>query len=174
MNSDSQALVHAGKDFGRYTGIFNEFLSCIKLSDKAFLKLTEYFKTVDRDVVVVMTGDHSPSFVKDRAFRDMGGRDDPLSLSSTPYIIWSNRELNRPENSDVISMPLLLPTAFEASGMRLSPYFEFLSRLREDVPVFSWRDDHDLLEPQRVLLNRYYSFEFMNYTEPEATREFWI
>ena len=174
VNPESETLVHVGKDFGKYTGIFNEFISCIRLSDVAFMKLTEYFKTVDRDVLIVMTGDHSPSFVKDRAFSDLGGKDDLLSLSSTPYIIWSNRELNRPEKSDLISMPFLLPTAFEAAGMRLSPYFEFLSKLRQEVPVLAGEDDNDLSESQRRLLDRYYSFEYLSYTEPEMTRGLFI
>ncbi|MBO4374640.1 MAG: sulfatase-like hydrolase/transferase [Lachnospiraceae bacterium] len=174
VNPEDDIIVHSGRDFGKYTRIVNEFLSCISLSDEAFLKLTEYFKKTDRDVVIVMTGDHSPSFVNERDFRDITGTDDLLKLCSTPYIIWSNRELARPAGCETISMPFLLPVAFEAAGMKLSPYMDFLTKLRQEVPVFPGNDEDVLPEEKRELLSRYYSFEYLNYSEPNVTREFWL
>ena len=43
----------------------NEYLTSIKLSDEAFMYLVNYFKTIDRPVVICMVGDHSPAFAKD-------------------------------------------------------------------------------------------------------------
>ena len=173
VNPEGEAIVHAGRDFGKYTRIINEFLSGISLSDEAFLKLTEYFKKADRDVVIVMTGDHSPSFVMERDFGSMTGTDDQLLLTSTPYIIWSNRGLAQPEACGTISMPFLLPTAFEAAGMQLCPYYEMLAGLRRSVPVFPGNDEKVLSDEKRELLDRYYSFEYLNYSEPDLTKNCW-
>ncbi len=173
-NTDDLSLIHTGGDFGKFNHIFDEFLSCIKLSDDAFMELISFFETVERDVIIVMTGDHAPSFVKEKDYLDLGGKDDFLSMSSTPYIIWSNRELHKPENTDAISMPYLLPTVFEAAGMRLPSYYDFLADMRTKIPVLKRSDDSGLSEEERKLLEFYYSFEYLNYSEPDATREFWV
>ncbi|MCR5651499.1 MAG: LTA synthase family protein [Lachnospiraceae bacterium] len=172
-NTEEQMLVKSGKDFGKYTHIINEFQSCIRLSDDALTEFIDHFRTVDRDVVIVMTGDHAPSFVKDRDFHELGGKDDFLALGSTPYIIWSNRELKALENMDVISMPLLLPAVFDAAGMKQSPYCSFLNLLRHEVPILRGTDDKNLSERERDLLNRYYSLEYLNYSEPEKFVDYW-
>lgn len=35
-------------------------------------------------------------------------------------------------------------------------------------------DDSGLSDEERKLLELYYSFEYLNYTETNATREFWV
>lgn len=39
---------------------FSQYLSLVRESDRAFEKLIDYYKTVDRDVIILMFGDHQP------------------------------------------------------------------------------------------------------------------
>ena len=62
MNPPEADTVHVSEDYGEYTQIINEYLSCIRLSDIAFKDLTDYFRSVDKSVIICMLGDHSPVF----------------------------------------------------------------------------------------------------------------
>ena len=61
QNASELDTVHIKNDFGDLSDDVEEFLSSLYLSAKAFRELTEYFTTVDRDVIICMVGDHAPS-----------------------------------------------------------------------------------------------------------------
>ncbi len=134
LNPDSADTVHSLTDFGEYSDDMNEFLSCIKKSDLAFKKLTEYFKDSDRDVIICMVGDHAPSF----AVELLGDIDmeETFALRSTPYVIWSNfdTDYNVPKN---LSMPYIVPTVLDMAGIKLSPFYSHMLSLREQAPVLT-------------------------------------
>ena len=141
QNDASYDLVHTGRDYGEETESVNEFLTSISFSDDAFSLLVDYFKDVDRDVVICMVGDHCPSFASGIVDEEYLEDEDlaRLHLSSTPFVIWSNHiELERPEElPERMSMIYVLPTALEASGIQLSGFYDYLVELRDKVPVLS-------------------------------------
>ncbi len=134
LNSDEHDTVHCLTDFGEYTDDMNEFLSCVRKSDEAFKKLTEYFEDSERDVIICMVGDHAPSF----AVELLGDIDmqETFALRSTPYVIWTNFETDYavPQN---LSMPYIVPTVLDMAEISLSPFYSHMLKLRKDVPVLT-------------------------------------
>jgi phosphoglycerol transferase MdoB-like AlkP superfamily enzyme len=135
LNPKESDIVNCLTDFGDYTDDMSEYLSCIKKTDEAFKKLTEYYESIDRDVIVCMVGDHAPSFatelVKDFSLENT------FALRSTPYVIWSNFDIDTKDIPVKMSMPYLVPTVLDAAGVSLSPYYSQMLKLREEVPVLS-------------------------------------
>ncbi len=134
LNPEDEDTVHSLTDFGDYTDDMNEFLSCVKKSDEAFKRLTEYFESSDRDVIICMVGDHAPSF----AVELLGDIDmeETFALRSTPFVIWANFETDYvvPQK---LSMPYLVPTVLDMAEISLSPFYSHMLRLRNEVPVLT-------------------------------------
>lgn len=132
LNEDSADTVHSLTDFGDYTDDVNEFLTGIRMSDEAFKKLTEYFETVDRPVVVCMVGDHAPSFAQE--LNTNRSEETVFKLRSTPYVMWANFDLNQ-TGTENTSMPMIMPKLFEISGVPLSPFYSYMLDLSRNVPI---------------------------------------
>ncbi len=133
INDESLDTVHSLDDFGEHTALLNEFMSCVKKSDEAFKKLTEYFEKSDRDVIICMVGDHAPSFATEMV--DSSNLDVTFALRSTPYVIWSNFDMGEKTVPQTISMPFLVPSVLNFADIPLSVYYEQLLSLRDKAPV---------------------------------------
>ncbi len=134
LNPDSYDDVRSLTDFGDYTDDMNEFLSCIRKSDEAFKSLTEYFENSDRDVIICMVGDHAPSFAV-----ELSGDIDmekTFRLRSTPFVIWTNFETEY-EVPEKLSMPYIVPTVLDMAGIKLSPFYSHMLKLRNEAPVLT-------------------------------------
>ena len=93
VNPPEQDLIHAQYDANpAMNDVLSEFLSCVSLSDQAFVDLCDYFRTVDRKVIVCMLGDHSPSFVEDITTKELGDRKE-IAQATVPLVIWANFDL---------------------------------------------------------------------------------
>lgn len=136
INDSSDDIVHVSNDFGDSTEKVNEYLSCIKQSDEAFKRLTDYFSSVDRDVVVCMVGDHSPYLAGAIMKEGFSEAEKSLRLRGTPFMIWSNREL---EGADTgyISLNYLPSIILDVAGIPSMPYYKYMGQLREKLPVVS-------------------------------------
>ena len=183
-NEDKDDLIRIKGDFGEYTDDLNEYLSCMKLSDEALGYLISYYENVDRNVIVVMAGDHCPSFLPN-LISDAGDVDINLKIRSTPFLIWSNHiDLDKSifKNSDrsQISMNYLVPLALKAAGMPLSGYYEDLIELREYYPILdkdngyydSEYEYHSFTDEKELpdILKRYYYIEYINIEQPDKVR----
>lgn len=176
INSEKEDLVNVSKDFGEYTDDIAEFQSCISLSDLAFKELTEYFENSDREVVICMVGDHAPSFAKEL----LGEIDleETFALRSTPYVVWSNFEMNK-NFPKVTSMPFVAPMVFDGAGCTMSPFYRYLAKMQTEIPVltafglyktadgelYNYKDD----TPHREVLNIYFDMVYNN-ASPDAKR----
>lgn len=135
MNESVDDIVHVNEDFGQYTEQINEFLSCMYLSDLALKDLIEYYSNVDRPVVLCMVGDHSPAFANEIVdnMDDIATR---LKLCSTPFLIWANYPIEE-KNLGYIGMNALVPNILKVADMPLSPYYQYILSMSEQVPVIT-------------------------------------
>ena len=140
MNNPEKDTVHVLNDYGEYTDQINEYLTSIKLSDEAFMYLVNYFKTIDRPVVICMVGDHSPAFAKDIVDKKYEN-DKKIRLRETPFIIWSNQKIDE-TTQETISMNYLVPLIFEKMGIKESSYYTYMNQLREDIPILTSYGDY--------------------------------
>ncbi|MBE6024730.1 MAG: LTA synthase family protein [Cellulosilyticum sp.] len=177
LNSYDENIIHLSNDYGDYTSQLDEYNSCIYLSDQAIGKLISYYETVDRDVVVVMLGDHCPNIlsnVVNEYYSDIDVDERNLKMRSVPYVIWSNNDElltdNRPQ--ETLGLVYLMPTVLESAGMQMSAYYEYLLELRDDVPIltkygyyydkygkmYSYSEDSEYTDD----INYYFGLEYSN------------
>lgn len=174
-NSADDVIVHAGTDYGTFDKQIDEFLSCISLSDEAFVELTEYFREVDRDVILCMVGDHAPSFVKEVTDDGLSRQEQELYLRSTPFVIWTNYEIEE-QDMGFISMNYIASLVLDIAGIVKSPYYQYMSDMMERIPVITSygvvRDKEGILYdivgeemPYTQLVGTYLMLEYNNLRE---------
>lgn len=117
------------------------YLSSISLSDKALGELTDYFRNVDEEVIIVMFGDHYPHIMEftEQLYGNSVSTlstEDYSRLHQTPFLIWSNKGLE-PQRIEDISLNYLSIEVFKAAGIPLSPYQQALEDIRKDIPIIS-------------------------------------
>lgn len=134
MNPPEADTVHSLTDFGNYTDDIDEFLSCIRESDRAFSQLTEYFSKQERDVIICMVGDHAPAFAAELV--DTSELEVTFKLRSTPFVIWSNFDMDYSAPAE-LSMPFIVPTVLQSAGVSLSPYYSHMLDMSLETPVIT-------------------------------------
>ncbi|MCR4727495.1 MAG: sulfatase-like hydrolase/transferase [Lachnospiraceae bacterium] len=118
-----------------------EYLSLARKSDDAFKELIEYFKTVERPVVVCMFGDHQPLLGDDFYRTIYEGRDLTDTEKNdlkyiTPYVLWSNYNLEFTDLKD-FSANYLGAVLLDEIGLPMSGFRKFQRNLMEEIPVLS-------------------------------------
>ncbi len=128
------------------------YLSLIRMSDEAFERLTEYFAELDEPTILVMYGDHQPSFTdkdvellsKYPAWNDAQMQD--ISRHYVPYVIWANYDIGEEDRMgtdrtqaalDTLSANYLGSTVLQCAGLELSSYDRYLLDLQGSVPALS-------------------------------------
>lgn len=119
------------------TDVVNEFLTSISLSDEAFLELTDYFKNVDRHVIVCMVGDHCPSFAGEIANIGLSSDEKALRLRETPFYIWSNYTREESDKLESVGMIYVAPLLLRVADILLSGYYQYLLDIKEQVPIIT-------------------------------------
>lgn len=139
MNPNEDDIVHVLNNYDGLEQQLNEYLTSIRQSDIAFKNITDYFTTVDRPVVVCMVGDHSPIFASDIVDVKYSPEEKKKLLRSTPFIIWTNYESSS-QDLGYISLNYLLPVLLENAQIATSPYYDYLIKLRKEVPILTSYD----------------------------------
>jgi len=136
QNESELDTVNIGKDLGQYTDDVNEFLSSLTLSSEAFADLISELSDSDRPVIVLMVGDHAPSFIGDIPYSTNGNKVDPsVTQRTVPYYVWSNTELNQEVFTQSSTLTDLVPMLLKAADMPLSRYYQMINDLHVNVPI---------------------------------------
>lgn len=113
----------------------NEYLTCIRMSDQAFVSLCDYFQSVDRPVIVCMVGDHSPSFINSVTTRDLG-EETKIRQAAVPFVMWANFPLSETEVGNC-SVTALGPMLLEQAGVKMTPFYRYVLELNAQFPVIT-------------------------------------
>ena len=176
QNKYDQNPIRVLNDYGDYTNQLSEFESCIYYSDNSFSMLVDYFNSIDRDVVILMVGDHCPgilSEVMNDYYPEYDG-DRDLNIRSVPYYIWTNNpEIMRSTLVDKdISLFYLVPTVFSLFDVPSSNYYRYLNYLKEEIPILTKYGKYydanmnnysfDSSSKYDCLINDYFLIEYAN------------
>ena len=135
-NDESFDTVHVGEDYGDLTDDLNEYLTSIQVSGTAFRSLTEQLAASDRPTVVCMLGDHAPSFIGRLPARsDFSDTEKQIRQRMVPYVIWSNFDLDLPEQTDYASAVDLMAMVYRAASLPTSAYQDEILKLHDLVPI---------------------------------------
>lgn len=136
QNPNQADTVHLKEYVGAYPEEeLNEYLSCIRMSDQAFVSLCDYFQSVDRPVIVCMVGDHSPSFIDNVTTRDLGA-ETQIRQAAMPFVMWANFPLSEAEVGDR-SVTALGPMLLEQAGVAMTPFYRYVLKLNTQFPVIT-------------------------------------
>ena len=104
--------------------------------------LIEYFSKQKDPTVIVFFGDHEPGLSNEVYSKILGKNVEKLSaeenmnLYKTPFLIWANYDIEEQENVN-ISMNSLSTLMLESTGMKLSPFNQFLLDIHKQIPVLT-------------------------------------
>ena len=120
--------------------------SSVRMADDALRQLISYLETADEPTVLLFFGDHEPRLSNEfysSWFTDENGLDleTTAQLHKTPFFIWGNYDLNTDAaaKGSTVSLNYLSTVLFQAAGIKLSPYQEYLADLRMEHPVITAR-----------------------------------
>lgn len=144
----------------------NQYLTIINRSDQALEYLVNYFKTVEKDVVLLFFGDHFPrisnEFYSEIYKEGFETLEEQMLQYKVPFVIWTNFDIE--ENIvECTSLNYLSNYVYKAAEMELSPYNRFLDEMMEYVPAIN--------------AHGYYSKEkgkFISLDEAEGNEAKWI
>lgn len=153
-----------------------QYLSVIHETDKAVERLITYFQGVDEDVVIVFFGDHQPK-INDSFYDTISGTtadtlNEKQKRYEIPFFVWANYDIEE-EYIDRTSLNYLSSYVYDAAGITLPPYNQFLVEMEEVIPAinangFYSMDDGGYLtfdeakEEERVWLESYKALQYNN------------
>lgn len=119
-----------------------KYLTLMKKSDVAFENLVNYFEKQEEKTIILMFGDHQPSDYITNTFLKLTGRErdgadaDNVFFDNyiVPFILWANYDIEE-EEIEAISLNYLGGLLMEKAGIPGTPYQDFLSDMRKDLPV---------------------------------------
>ncbi|MEA5051073.1 MAG: LTA synthase family protein [Oscillospiraceae bacterium] len=138
-----------------------------KLTDDAIGVLLDYFSQSDRDVIVVMYGDHQTEVADgfNEATGFLAGKDELqyyVATHKTPYLVWSNTQQVPAQSFGTLSLNSLLPVALNAYQAPRPAYFDWLvQETKNGSYAFVSSDVAGMTDG---------SFEFFDEKEPEINR----
>ena len=134
------------------TNGINNYFTLIRESDAAFEELVNYFSKQDEPTIILMYGDHQPSWdddskkVWDQHFIATDKAEQTRDKYYVPYIMWANYDIDEYDGlkwgdnqgeKNVISMNYLSSKLLEAAGVELSDYDKYLLNLHETIPAIT-------------------------------------
>lgn len=125
-----------------YISYLNNYLSLLYESDVAFENLVEYYSTVDEPTVIIMFGDHQTNDhvmypILSATGIDMANADLETQQQryKTPYIMWSNYDMNAEKMPDEMSLSYLGGLLMDACGIPLTPFQIWQKELIPEYPI---------------------------------------
>lgn len=118
------------------------YLNLIHHSDTALKSLIEYFSKQKDPTVIVFFGDHEPGLSNEVYSKilvknvEKLSAEENMNLYKTPFLIWANYDIEEQENVN-ISMNYLSTLMLESTGMKLSPFNQFLLDIHKQIPVLT-------------------------------------
>ena len=130
---------------------FTNYIQGVYDSNEMFLKLTDYLKKSEEPTILIMFGDHLPPL----EFNDYTN----LELHTTPYIIWSNYDLDLSKIQDNMGPSLLSINIMRLANINMSWYLKYFEELYSIYPAINneFIIDHyyNLIDEETIMNNEY-------------------
>lgn len=146
----------------------------LRRSDEALKYLIEQLDNLDRPTLLVFFGDHLPSLgINKSLYKETGyitnekTLSERLAMAQTPLLMYANFDIPN-DNLGLVSPIYFSNLVFDYAGLNKAPFYQFLSKLYEEIPVL--RDElrigkdgeaiKGLTAKQKEMLKQY---EFIQY-----------
>ncbi len=153
-----------------------QYLSLVKKSDEALEELISYFEKVDEKTMIVFFGDHQPNveigFINKIApYRNMIVNSF-LTRYETPFVIWTNYEIESKNDLGIVSPNFLGLKTLEYAGVPLSRECKMLKDVEEIAPAMNtwgyfdraitWNERRNEEPYRQDVLNVYNYYTYFN------------
>lgn len=131
------------------------YINLMKITDDAFRSLVQYFESIEEPTIICMFGDHQP-VLKDcfyeAVFADSGLTEEEQQQQKyiTPYLIWTNYDMEFEEYGDM-NASYLGAALLECAGVELPDYYKFLLNLQKEYPVISRWNLESLQQEEKII-----------------------
>ena len=134
------------QDFTDGMGILASYMS---QTDLAIKKLYDYFENVDREVIVILYGDHQSYNVENLAgyknaslgeiesYSAMTSKEKYIASHATPFIMWSNKQDMGGQYWPLVSPHNLWALASESFDLPSTEHEQYLYQMMDEVPVIN-------------------------------------
>ena len=123
--------------YGKEYPEVEQYLSLIYETDKAVEQLITYFQNEEEDVVIVFFGDHQPhlreSFYETISETSADTLNEQQKRYEVPFFIWANYDIEE-EHIERTSLNYLSTYVYNAAGIALPPYNQFLQEMEDVIP----------------------------------------
>ncbi len=137
----------------------DQYLSLMKVSDREFENLVDYFSKEEEKTIIVFFGDHQPSdSVVRPILRFNGVNTSNMSVEQAqlryqvPYVIWANYDIEEETNADT-DISFLAADVLKRADMPTTAYQNFLLELEKNP------DSEELLNQYKIL-QYYFMFDY--------------
>ena len=149
MSQDITDRVHLtdkgySQNFTEGMGILASYM---RQTDLAIKRLYDYFESVDREVVVILYGDHqsynieglggysSSSLDEIQSYTGMTNKEKYIASHTTPFIMWSNKQDMSGQYWPLISPHNLYALASQSYSLPSTEYEQYLYNAMQEMPV---------------------------------------
>ena len=134
------------QDFTDGMGILASYM---RQTDLAIKKLYDYFENVDREVIVILYGDHQSYNVENLAgyknaslgeiesYSAMTSKEKYIASHATPFIMWSNKQDMGGQYWPLVSPHNLWALASESFDLPSTEHEQYLYQMMDEVPVIN-------------------------------------
>ena len=139
-SGDNYEQIISLTDYADTYSAAEQYLTCIHETDKAVELMVEHFKSVDDEVIIVFFGDHLPNL--DNGFYETLNEgsfdtiDEQQKKYMVPFFIWANYDIEE-QYIGCTSLNYLSNYMYEAAGMPLPSYNQFLKDVQEVIPAMN-------------------------------------
>ncbi|MGE7873239.1 LTA synthase family protein [Bacillus paramycoides] len=113
----------------------------LRRSDEALQYLIEQLDNLDRPTLLVFFGDHLPSLGTNKSLYKETGYitnektpSERLAMAQTPLLMYANFDIPN-DNLGLVSPIYFSNLALDYAGLNKVPFYQFLSKLYEEIPV---------------------------------------
>ena len=129
------------------------YLSKIKITSDAFRKFTEHLSEIDEPTVVLMVGDHFPSFKAENSAYDKINinADNCSSVYEQSYVVWSNYitdySLMPDEKISTFYLPYVMYNLIDAPK---DTFIQAMTDKMQTLPIYSTQYDSDIRHDEEL------------------------
>ena len=129
------------------------YLSKIKITSDAFRKFTEHLSEIDEPTVVLMVGDHFPSFKAENSAYDKINinADNCSSVYEQSYIVWSNYITDYSSMPDEKISTFYLPyVMYNLIDAPKDTFIQAMTDKMQTLPIYSTQYDSDIQHDEEL------------------------
>lgn len=129
----------------------------VKKTDEALGMLIENLEKMDRNVTVIMYGDHYPalngSVYEKYPIKDANNK--LINDHSTPYFVWKNHNRKSENVTDSLTPEGLSVLAMEEGNSELPIFYQFVKKVENSVDIKNYADTKKLTKQQQEMVKDY-------------------